>query len=151
MTTTDAPATPPALDYRLYDADEHYYEPEDALTRHLDRKYRNAVRWVDMDGRRTVLIGGKLLQLVPNPTYDPVGRPGSLNSYFRAHNEEGRSLKEILGEPQPIQSVYAGHAQHARQHDRSCQSEAPPRSFDHVALPFCGRTDSTWRTNPKRH
>ena len=89
------------IDYRLFDADEHYYEPEDALTRHLDPKYRSAVRWVDMDGRRSLIIGGKLLQLIPNPTYDPVGRPGSLNSYFRAQNPEGRSLKEILGEPQP--------------------------------------------------
>ena len=61
------------IDYRLFDADEHYYEPEDALTRHLDRKYRSAVRWVDMDGRRSLIIGGKLLQLIPNPTYDPVG------------------------------------------------------------------------------
>jgi predicted TIM-barrel fold metal-dependent hydrolase len=104
--TTAAPTTPPGLDYRLFDADEHYYEPEDALTRHLDRKYRHAVRWVDMDGRRSLLIGGKLLQLIPNPTYDPVGRPGSLNRYFRAQNAEGRSLKEILGEPQPIQPEY---------------------------------------------
>ena len=64
------------IDYRWVDADEHYYEPEDALTRHLDRKYRSAVRWVDMDGRRSLVIGGKLLQLIPNPTYDPVGRPG---------------------------------------------------------------------------
>ena len=94
------------IDYRMFDADEHYYEPEDALTRHLDRKYRSAVRWIDMDGRRTLLIGGKLLSLIPNPTYDPVGRPGSLNSYFRAHNPEGRSLKELLGEPQPIQPEY---------------------------------------------
>ena len=104
--TTVAPSTPPGLDYRLFDADEHYYEPEDALTRHLDRKYRSAVRWVDMDGRRSLIIDGKLLQLIPNPTYDPVGRPGSLNSYFRAKNREGRSLKEILGEPQPIQPEY---------------------------------------------
>ena len=54
--TTVAPSTPPGLDYRLFDADEHYYEPEDALTRHLDRKYRSAVRWVDMDGRRSLII-----------------------------------------------------------------------------------------------
>ena len=84
------------IDYRLFDADEHYYEPEDALTRHLDRKYRSAVRWVDMDGRRSLIIGGKLLQLIPNPTYDPVGRPGSLNRYFRAP-EPGRSFAQ--GDP----------------------------------------------------
>ena len=100
------------IDYRLFDADEHYYEPEDALTRHLDPKNRGAVRWVDMDGRRSLIIGGKLLQLIPNPTYDPVGRPGSLNRYFRAQNPEGRSLREILGEP-PAPPARVPRSRHA--------------------------------------
>jgi predicted TIM-barrel fold metal-dependent hydrolase len=123
MTATETPPTAPGLDFRIYDADEHYYEAEDALTRHLDRKYRNAVRWIDMDGRRTLLIGGKLLQLIPNPTYDPVGRPGALNSYFRAQNHAGRSLKEILGEPQPLQPEY---------HDR----DARVRMLDEQGVEF---------------
>ena len=37
-----------AVDYGLYDADQHYYEAEDALTRHLDREYRNSVRRADI-------------------------------------------------------------------------------------------------------
>ena len=101
--------------YRLYDADEHYYEPEDAVTRHLDRSHRHAVRWIEMDGRRTLLVNDQLLKLVPNPTYDPVGRPGALSEYFRAKNQEGRSLRDILGELQPIQPEY-------RDRGRACRA-----------------------------
>ena len=74
----------PAIDYALCDADEHYYEAEDALTRYLDPKYRRAVRWIEMGGRKTLLINDRLVTVVPNPTYDPVGVPGSIETYFRA-------------------------------------------------------------------
>jgi predicted TIM-barrel fold metal-dependent hydrolase len=94
------------VSYGLYDADEHYYEAEDAVTRHLDREHRHAFRWVDIGGRRTVIINDKLFKLVPNPTYDPVGRPGSMVEYFRGHNHEGRSLKELVGELQRVQPEY---------------------------------------------
>ena len=94
-----------AVDYGLYDADEHYYEAEDALTRHLEREYRRDVKWIEMDGRRTMMLQGKLVTVVPNPTYDPVGVPGSLEPYFRALNQEGRELRDIIS-MQPIQPEY---------------------------------------------
>jgi predicted TIM-barrel fold metal-dependent hydrolase len=106
MVVTQAAPVRADLGYALYDADQHYYEPEDAVTRHLERAYRYAVRWIDMDGRRTLLVNDRLLKLVPNPTYDPVGRPGALSEYFRARNQAGRSLRDILGELQPIQPEY---------------------------------------------
>lgn len=82
--------------YGLSDADQHYYEAEDAVTRHLPREHRNAVRWVDVDGRRTLLVNDRLLTLIPNPTYDPVGQPGSLEMYFRAENHQGLELRDIV-------------------------------------------------------
>jgi predicted TIM-barrel fold metal-dependent hydrolase len=85
-----------ALGYRLYDADEHYYEPEDAVTRHLEPEHRHAIRWIEMDGRKTLLVNDRLLKLIPNPTYDPVGVPGSLEEYFRSHNPEGKELRDII-------------------------------------------------------
>jgi predicted TIM-barrel fold metal-dependent hydrolase len=107
VTTVEATATAskPSVDYALYDADEHYYEPQDCLTRHLDKKYRNIVRWIQFDGRTSVLIHGKQLTVVPNPTYDPVGVPGSLEVYFRAQNHEARELRDIV-RMQPIQPEY---------------------------------------------
>ena len=94
-----------SVDYALYDADQHYYEPQDCLTRHLDKRFRSVVRWVQYDGRTTVLIHGKQLTVVPNPTYDPVGAPGSLEVYFRARNHDARELRDIV-QMQPIQPEY---------------------------------------------
>jgi predicted TIM-barrel fold metal-dependent hydrolase len=105
MTALDTKTSEMALDYGLYDADEHFYEAEDALTRHLDRSYRNAVRWADIEGRRTLVVNDKLVTVVPNPTYDPVGVPGSLERYFRAENTEGVAIRDII-QMHPLQPEY---------------------------------------------
>lgn len=93
------------VDYALCDADQHYYEPQDALTRHLEKKYQSVVKWADIGGRTTVIINGKQLTVVPNPTYDPVGAPGSLEVYFRAENHDAREIRDIV-KMQPIQPEY---------------------------------------------
>ena len=36
-----------ALDYRIYDADHHYYEPDDCFTPHIEAKYRKRTVWID--------------------------------------------------------------------------------------------------------
>ena len=86
----------PDVGYPIYDADQHYYEPVDCLSRHLDPKYRGIVRWADIGGRKTVLINGRQLTVVPNPTYDPVAEPGSLETYFRSQNVEGKELRDMV-------------------------------------------------------
>ena len=93
------------VDYLIYDADEHYYEAEDALTRHLGKSHRGLVRWADIEGRRTLIVNGRLVTVVPNPTYDPVGVPGSLERYFRAENVDGLPIRDII-EMHSIQPEY---------------------------------------------
>ena len=88
----------PRLGYGLSDADQHFYEAEDSVTRYLDPAYRGAFRWVEDKGRKMLMLNDKLYRLVPNPTYDPVAAPGSMVDYFKGNNPEGRSLKEIMGE-----------------------------------------------------
>ena len=47
------------MDYRLIDADGHYYEPDDCFTRHIEAKYQDAtvhVRRGD-DGLGRVYVG----------------------------------------------------------------------------------------------
>ena len=95
----------PSIDYGLYDADEHYYEAEDALTRHLEKEHRNVVKWAEINGRKSLLIHDRLLTIVPNPTYDPVGVPGSIEIYFRAQNHDGIPLRDLM-KSQPIQPEY---------------------------------------------
>jgi predicted TIM-barrel fold metal-dependent hydrolase len=101
------------IDFEIYDADEHYYEAEDALTRHLEREFRHLVRWADIEGRRTLVVNGKLVTVVPNPTYDPVGVPGSLERYFRAENADGTPIRDII-EMQPIQPEYRDRDQRVK-------------------------------------
>jgi predicted TIM-barrel fold metal-dependent hydrolase len=105
MTIVDEAPASIDVTYGIYDADQHYYEAEDAITRHLEREHQRIFRWIDMNGRRTLLIHGSLLTVVPNPTYDPVGAPGSLESYFRSRNPEGREARDLV-KMQPIQPEY---------------------------------------------
>ncbi len=100
--TTDAASGVP---FGIFDADQHYYESEDALTRHLPKAFRRAVRWIDMEGHRTLLINNRLVTVVPNPTYDPVGVPGTLETYFRCANHDGLEMRDMI-EMQPIQPEY---------------------------------------------
>jgi len=109
MAVLDQPVAAEAITYGIYDADEHYYEPEDAISRHLERTYRHAVRWIELDGRKTLLVNDRLLKLIPNPTYDPVGVPGSLESYFRGHNQAGKEMRDLI-EMQRIQPEYRDRA-----------------------------------------
>jgi predicted TIM-barrel fold metal-dependent hydrolase len=109
MAVLETTGTVPTVDYGLYDADEHYYEAEDALTRHLAPAFKGLVKWVDIGHRRTMLIGDRLVTVVPNPTYDPVGVPGSLETYFRSENTAGAPLRDII-EMQPIQPEYRDRA-----------------------------------------
>jgi predicted TIM-barrel fold metal-dependent hydrolase len=117
MAILERPADLPTVDYGLYDADEHYYEAEDALTRHLDPSHRGLVKWVDIGARRTLLIGDRLVTVVPNPTYDPVGVPGSLETYFRSANTEGTPIRDLI-EMQPIQPEYRDRAKRVELLDR---------------------------------
>jgi predicted TIM-barrel fold metal-dependent hydrolase len=95
------------VDFPAFDADNHYYEAEDAFTRHLDRKMgRRAMQWGTAGGRKCLLVAGKVNRFIPNPTFDPVAKPGCLDEYFRGRNPEGRSIREVFGELEPISPAY---------------------------------------------
>ncbi|MBJ22269.1 MAG: amidohydrolase family protein [bacterium] len=97
----------PKLDYRVVDADHHYYEAADAFTRYLDPKLaRRNFQWTELNGRPTLIICGKVSHFIPNPTFDPVAKPGSLDNFFRGHNPEGLNIREAFGELEPISPTY---------------------------------------------
>jgi predicted TIM-barrel fold metal-dependent hydrolase len=90
----------------MFDFDNHYYEAEDAFTRHQDRKLGNrGVRWADVDGRRRLLVGGTVNSYVANPTFDPVAKPGCLYDWYRG-NPRRQQIREAFGELEPIRPEY---------------------------------------------
>jgi predicted TIM-barrel fold metal-dependent hydrolase len=85
------------LDYPVFDADNHLYEPEDAMTRYLSDEQKGAIDYVDVHGRTKIAVRGQISNYIPNPTFSRVGQPGSLVEYFRNGNPEGRSQREMMG------------------------------------------------------
>ncbi len=97
--------TPPP--FPLFDCDNHYYEALDAFTRHIEPEYRKrAMQWAQIDGRTRLLVGGKINRFIPNPTFDPVARPGAMDEYFRGRNPKKASTRELFGELEPIRAEY---------------------------------------------
>jgi predicted TIM-barrel fold metal-dependent hydrolase len=110
MTTTigrtDSTAEP-AINYPTFDADNHYYEATDAFTRHIDPKMaKRAMQWAEIDGRRRLLVGGAVNRFIPNPLFDPVAKPGSLDEYFRGRNPGAKDMRTLFGDLEPIRPEY---------------------------------------------
>ncbi len=90
----------------IFDFDNHYYESDDAFTRHQDRRLRNrGVKWADIDGRRRLLVGGRISSYIANPTFDPVAKPGALYDWYRG-NPKGHRIVEAFGDLEPIRAEY---------------------------------------------
>jgi predicted TIM-barrel fold metal-dependent hydrolase len=97
----------PAVDYRTFDADNHYYEAVDAYTRHIDPKMaKRAMQWADINGRQRLLVGGTVNRFIPNPVFDPVAKPGSLDEYFRGRNPGAKDMRALFGDLEPIRPEY---------------------------------------------
>ena len=90
----------------IFDFDNHYYEAEDAFTRHQDPGLRTrGVRWAEVDGRRRLLVGGTVNSYIANPTFDPVAQPGALYDWYRG-NPQRQQIREAFGELEPIRPEY---------------------------------------------
>ena len=105
---TNSPATEGRdVDYTTFDADNHYYEATDAYTRHIDPAMaKRAMQWAEIDGRQRLLVGGRVNRFIPNPTFDPVAKPGSLDEYFRGRNPKAQDMRALFGELEPIRPEY---------------------------------------------
>lgn len=101
-------------DARPIDADNHYYEPLDAFTRHLDKRFRDrGVRPVQ-DGKRVeLIIGGRLNRFIPNPTFDPIIVPGCLDPLFRGQIPEGVDPRSLM-QTEPLRAEYQDREQRVR-------------------------------------
>ena len=87
------------LGFPVFDSDNHLYETKDAFTRHLPSKFKGAIDYVEVRGRTKIVVRGTISEYIPNPTFEVVARPGAQEEYFRVGNPEGKSRREIFGEP----------------------------------------------------
>ena len=86
-------------DYLVFDADNHLYETKDAFTRHLPDEYKHAIDYVEVRGRTKIVVRGTISDYIPNPTFDVVARPGAQEEYFRIGNPDGKTYRELVGDP----------------------------------------------------
>jgi predicted TIM-barrel fold metal-dependent hydrolase len=100
------------MDYQLIDADNHYYEPEDCFTRHGDESVKKFVRWVSEGKRRHLLFGDVRQTMVPNPTFNPITRPGAFHERLKDLADGGDRQgpgavdKARYGELEPLPAHY---------------------------------------------
>jgi predicted TIM-barrel fold metal-dependent hydrolase len=95
----------PSLDFPVFDADNHLYETEDAFTRCLPAAHANLFRFVEVKGRKKLVVRNQLTEFIPNPTFEVVAPPGAHKAFYAGDNPEGKSLRELTG--QPMRSVPA--------------------------------------------
>jgi predicted TIM-barrel fold metal-dependent hydrolase len=115
-----------AAGVRLTDGDSHYYEPIDALTRHLDPALaRRLYRFVTTaEGQTRLVVNGRVIRMVTDPTFDPLALPGSLHELFRQGGDANyRSAFEVK-EPLDHHPEFTTRAARLRKMDEQGVGEA---------------------------
>jgi predicted TIM-barrel fold metal-dependent hydrolase len=100
---TDAP---------IFDADGHMYEMPEAVTRYLPERYRKAVQFVRVGKRTRIAILNRITEFIPNPTFERVAAPGTHEAFYSSRNVEGKTLRELTGDP--IEAIPAFRGPEAR-------------------------------------
>ncbi len=108
----------------MFDADNHYYEPEDVFDRYGDATVRKFVRWIADGHRRHLMFGSRIGTAIPNPTFDPIAKPGAFHA--RLKELETGSGERVLssqdrrryGELEPLPPEYRDRARRLEVMDR---------------------------------
>jgi hypothetical protein len=91
------------VDFEAFDCDNHYYEAIDAFTRYAEPGMgARTMQWAELNGKQRLLVGGKVNRFIPNPTWDPISKPGALDEYFRGRNPKGAGIRELFGDLDPL-------------------------------------------------
>lgn len=93
MTTTKRAQTP-SLDYWIHDADQHYYEPDDCYSRHIEERFKKKTMWIDRSNPDTpgrMYIGDERCQFFSVGAGDNIGPPGMMKAFLQGSTEEGGS------------------------------------------------------------
>jgi predicted TIM-barrel fold metal-dependent hydrolase len=98
------------MDFRIFDADQHYYEAEDCFTRYASQRMvkQKFVRWVtEADGkRRRLFVGGKEANVIGNPTFNPITAPGIYHETLKKLEVGKDRSADAYGKLEPISPDY---------------------------------------------
>ena len=100
-------------------------------------------------GRTKIVVRGQISDYIPNPTFEVVARPGAQEEYFRHGNPEGKTYREIMGEPMKAIPAFREPAARLEVMDEL--------GLDYVAdvpdagQPGRGADEGRPRTDPRRH
>jgi predicted TIM-barrel fold metal-dependent hydrolase len=91
------PAVP---DYPLFDADNHYYEPRDCFTRHIEPRLRPKAIRIELgdDGRDRIWVGEKPFTFLKDWSFERAYRPGALREMLR-------QKRYAAGDEGPIEAI----------------------------------------------
>jgi predicted TIM-barrel fold metal-dependent hydrolase len=93
------------MHYQVFDADSHYYEPDDAFTRYASERMiaKGFPRWlVESDGtkqRKRIAFGNGLASAIRNPLFDPITPPGAYHERLKVLESGERPPLPARGEP----------------------------------------------------
>ncbi|MFC3172820.1 amidohydrolase family protein [Novosphingobium bradum] len=112
----------PSVNFPVYDADHHLYEPREAFERYLPERFKRDFYFVEKDGHTKLVINGMLSEYIPVPTFDVVAAPGAWETWFRSENTEGLSRKQMQGKAiRPPQTWRSGEGRIAMLDEQGLQ------------------------------
>ena len=86
------------LPFPVFDADNHFYETEEALTKFLPANRKNAIEYVLVGGEAKIAVRGHIVSnYVPDHTFELVPPPGAQEEWVR-HGSGGNSFHGVMGE-----------------------------------------------------
>jgi predicted TIM-barrel fold metal-dependent hydrolase len=93
------------LPYPTFDADNHMYETNEALTKFVPKEYEGIIKYVDVNGRTKLAINDVISEYIPNPTFSRVAVPGGFGhditkggeGFDRANSVAGKRPKVMPG------------------------------------------------------
>ena len=106
MTITDyIQITHRELPYPTFDADNHLYENQDAMTKFLPPEYEGIIKYVDVAGRQKLAIRDRISNYIPNPTFVKVATPGGsgfdVTKGGGGFGSPARGLGKLVAMPSP--------------------------------------------------
>jgi len=94
MTTTQPTNARDTLGYTINDADQHYYEPDDCYSRHIEAKFKDKTMWIDRkstDHPGRMYIGEDRCRFFSVGAGDSIGAPGVMKAFLQGRTDEGGS------------------------------------------------------------